>query len=67
MVFPLQIVLKVYNIFGTTSLDTNDVSDQTVKFKLKVKLTLNNVGGLRNTGPHVVENLHRTFDSPPQI
>lgn len=46
------------------SLDTNDKSDQTVKFKFKIQLTLNNVGGLRDTAPHVVGNLHRTFDSP---
>lgn len=60
MVFSFQIVLKFYNIFGTSSPDTND---QTEIFK--VRLTLNNVGvGVRDTGPYVVENLHITFDSP---
>ena len=44
-------------------MDTNDRSDQTRIFK--VQLTLNNVGvGVRDTRPHVVENLHITFDSP---
>lgn len=63
MVFSFQIVLKFYNIFGTSSPDTNDRSDQTEIFK--VRLTLNNVGvGVRDTGPYVVENLHITFDSP---
>lgn len=63
MVFPFQIVLKFYSLFGTSSLDTNDRYDQTEIFK--VQLTLNNVGvGVRDTDPYVVENLHVTFDSP---